>query len=166
MVKRLFLYSLAGAVVVFLGMQFSRPEQNLSNDQTQHLSTLYPLPDSVQAILTVACYDCHSNLTRYPWYASFQPVAGMMDQHIRHGKKDLNFSEFVTYRPRKQYRRMEQIAEMVKENEMPIPSYLSMHKDAILTDGQKEVLYRWVEATRDSMRKVFPEDSLKMRKRP
>ncbi|MFZ4621520.1 MAG: heme-binding domain-containing protein [Bacteroidota bacterium] len=165
MLKRLFLYSLAGIVVVLLGKQFDRPEKNLSNDQTKHFSTLYPLPDSVQAILTVACYDCHSNNTRYPWYAEFQPVAGMLNDHIQHGKKDLNFSEFASYRPRRQFRKMEELAELVKENEMPLPSYTAIHTDAVLNDQQKQTLYAWVEATREIMRTTFHPDSLKARKR-
>jgi len=165
MLKRLFLYTLAGIAVVLLGMQFDRPERNISNDQTKHFSTLYPIPDTVQAILTAACYDCHSNNTRYPWYAEFQPVAGVLDDHIRHGKKDLNFSEFATYRPRRQYRKMEEVTEMVREDFMPIADYRKMHSDAVLSEGQKALLYAWVSSTHDSMKLRFHPDSLKARKR-
>lgn len=165
MLKNLFIYSLAGVIVVLLGMQFDRPERNLSNDQTKHISTLYAVPDSVQAILTAACYDCHSNYTRYPWYAEFQPIAGFLNEHIQKGKKDLNFSEFASYRPRRQFHKMEEVVEMVKENWMPLPSYIEMHQDAILTEGQKSMLYAWVGTVQDSMKARFHPDSLKARKR-
>jgi hypothetical protein len=165
MIKRLVLYSLAGIAVVFLGMQFDRPVRNLSNDHTNHFSTLYPIPDTVRSILTAACYDCHSNYTRYPWYAEFQPVAGVLDDHIRHGKKDLNFSEFALYRPRRQFHKMEEVAELVKDDLMPIADYRKMHPDAVLSEGQKSLLFAWVDASLDSMKHRFHPDSLKARKR-
>ena len=151
--------------VVIIGVQFNRPVKNNSNDQSRHLSTLYPLPDSIDAILTAACYDCHSNNTRYPWYAEIQPVGLWMDGHIRHGKGDLNFSEFSDYSPRKQFRRLEQAQKMVDNKEMPLPSYTIIHKDAVLTDPQKQTLFAWINATRDSMKARFHPDSLKGRRR-
>lgn len=166
MVTRILLHILAAAFVVFLGMQFDRPERNESNDQSRHISTLFPVPDSVEAILKVACYDCHSNNTRYPWYANVQPVAGMMAEHVEHGKKDLNFSEFASYRMRRQFHKMEEVANMVRDTLMPIPDYLRMHKDAVLSEAQRQTLYAWVDATRDSMRVLYPADSLKARRRP
>lgn len=165
MVTRFILHILAAAALVFIGMQFDRPVKNDSNDQSKHFSTMFPLPDSVQAILTVACYDCHSNSTRYPWYADIQPVGSMIDDHIRHGKKDLNFSEFASYRPRRQFIKMGQIEELVTENLMPIPDYLKMHDDARLSDAQKQTLFAWVRSTRDSMKNLYHPDSLKSRPR-
>ena len=152
------------AIVVFvvvIGIQFFRPNKNISNDQTKHLSMLYPLPDSVDTILKIACYDCHSNNTRYPWYAEIQPVGWWLNDHIQEGKHDLNFSEFASYRIRKQYRRLEQIGQLVEKNEMPIPAYLIEHKDAVLTQPQKELLYSWIKSTRDSIAAHTPADSLK-----
>ena len=165
MKKRIAMFVLAAVVVVFLGLQLDRPAMNNSNDQSKHLSTLYPLPDSVASILTVACYDCHSNNTRHPWYYQIQPVGRWLSGHIQDGKKDLNFSEFASYRPRRQYRKLEQAAELIKENKMPISSYTIMHKEAVLTETQKNLLYTWTAATRDSMKAIFPPDSLKGRKR-
>ena len=63
-------------LIIFIGIQFIRPTKNKSgNISANDISTKYPVPDSVQAILKVACNDCHSNNTRYPWYAEIQPVA-------------------------------------------------------------------------------------------
>ncbi|MEI7905830.1 MAG: heme-binding domain-containing protein [Bacteroidota bacterium] len=165
MLKKIVIYIFAALVVLLLGMQFDRPAKNNSNDQSKHISTLYPVPDSIESILTVACYDCHSNNTRYPWYAEVQPAARFLNNHIQGGKKDLNFSEFASYRPRRQFRKLEQAAELIKEGEMPLPSYTLIHKDAVLTDHQRELLYAWIQVTRDSMKVMFHPDSLKARKR-
>ena len=60
---------------------------------------------------------------------------------------------------------MEEIQEMIEENEMPLPSYTIMHKDAVLSTDQKNLLYSWVQATKDSMKQLFHPDSLKARRR-
>lgn len=165
MLKKFFVYTLAALGIVLLGMQFDRPVRNSSTDQSKHISTLYPVPDSVESILRVACYDCHSNNTRYPWYAEVQPIGRLLNEHIQDGKKELNFSEFASYRPRRQFRKLEQAADLIKENEMPLTSYTVIHKDAVLTEQQKALLYSWINSTRDSMKVLFHPDSLKARKR-
>ena len=55
------------------------------------------MPDSVKVILQNACYDCHSNNTRYPWYVNIQPVGWWMSGHIADARDGLNFSEFGGY---------------------------------------------------------------------
>ncbi len=124
------------------------------------ISTKYPVPDSVAAILKVACNDCHSNNTRYPWYAEIQPVGWWLSNHIKDGKRGLNFSEFTSYRIKKQFHRLDDINELVKKNEMPISSYTIIHKDAILSEAQKLVIAKWTEALQDTIKAHYPPDSL------
>ena len=45
--------------------------------------------------LAKACNDCHSNNSKYPWYANFQPVHWWLEDHIKDGKKHLNFDEYT-----------------------------------------------------------------------
>ncbi|MFA6469671.1 MAG: heme-binding domain-containing protein [Bacteroidota bacterium] len=165
MFKKVFRFIILAAGIVFLGMQVDRPAKNISNDQSKHLSTVFAIPESVDSILTVACYDCHSNNTRYPWYAEFQPVGQWLDGHIRLGKKELNFSEFASYRPRKQYHKLEEIEEMVKDNLMPLSDYTIMHHDARLSDNQKSLLIAWTKTIQDSLKLIHHPDSLKVQKR-
>ncbi len=159
--KRLFIVLL----VVFIGIQFVRPAKNKAEGTGKNdISTLYAVPADVQTILKTSCNDCHSNNTVYPWYAEIQPVAWWLNEHIEDGKKDLNFSEFATYRIRRQYKKLEEINELVKKDEMPLNSYLWIHKDAKLNDQQKMVLAGWVEAVRDSIKARYPADSLVRKK--
>ena len=148
-------------LVIFIVIQFFRPEKNISSQiGPNDITTQYPVPDSIQAILKVACNDCHSNNTRYPWYAEIQPVAWWLSNHIKDGKKGLNFSEFTSYRLKKQYHRLDDINVMIKKNEMPIGSYTIIHKDAILTDRQKLAITNWTNALRDTLKNRYPADSL------
>ncbi len=158
--KKIVLSVFASAGMLFLGMQFDRPVRNNSDFQMNHISTFYGVPPDVNTILVTACYDCHSNNTRYPWYSEIQPIARMLEEHIVDGKKHLNFSEFMMYHPRRQFRKLEEIEGMVKADEMPLPSYTILHRDAVLSQKQKEMLYTWVRSVRDSMKHIHHPDSL------
>ncbi len=152
-------------LALFILSQFIRPERNLSNDQTRHISTKFPVPDTVEAIFKVACYDCHSNYTRYPWYANVQPVAWWLADHVEEGKRELNFSSFTTRKVAVQNKKLEEIIEMVREGEMPLPSFTWVHRDAILSQGQKDILMNWAQAGMDSLKAHYPADSLVLRRR-
>src|SRR5207249_4489476 len=112
---------------------FFRPAKNKAEGMSPHdITTKYTVPDDVQKILQVACYDCHSNNTRYPWYAEVQPVAWWLDGHIKDGKHSLNFSEFAGYPIRRQYKTMDEVMDLVKAGTMPLASYTWIHTDARL----------------------------------
>ncbi len=128
-----------GLLVIFVIIQFFHPAKNESTAVTaEDITVLYPTPDSVQHILQKACYDCHSNNTRYPWYNNIQPVAWWMNHHINEGKRELNFSEFSKRTLPKQAKKLKKLAQAIQEGWMPLNSYTWIHKDAILTDAEKE----------------------------
>lgn len=152
-------------LLAFIVIQFIRPAKNKSETMSKNdISTLYPVPTNVQAVLKSSCTDCHSNNTVYPWYAKIQPVYWWLDDHVRDGKKHLDLSEFATYSLRKQYHKLEEIEEMVKEGEMPLESYTWMHKDAKLTAEEKTVIYNFVKSTLETMKSRYPIDSLVRKK--
>ena len=159
--KKIFKRILMALLIIFIAIQFIRPAKNRSEGiSANDISTKYPVPDSLQAILKVACYDCHSNNTRYPWYAEIQPVAWWLNNHIKDGKSGLNFSEFTSYRIKKQFHRLDDINKQVKKNEMPLSSYTLIHTDAKLTEGQKLAIAAWATSIRDSIKAHYPPDSL------
>jgi hypothetical protein len=148
-------------LLAFIIIQFFRPTKNKAEGISKNdISTLYAVPTDVQTILKTSCYDCHSNNTVYPWYAEVQPVAWWLNNHVVDGKKHLNFSEFAGYSLRRQYHKLEETNEMVKEGEMPLDSYLWIHKNAKLSDGQKLILANWVGTVMDTMKARHPIDSL------
>lgn len=159
--KKIFKRILIALLVIFIVIQFIRPAKNISAGVSPHdISTIYPVPGSVQQILKVACNDCHSNNTRYPWYAEIQPVGWWLANHVKDGKRGLNFSEFTSYRIKKQFHRLDDINELVKNGAMPLSSYTWIHKDAILTEQQKRTIAEWATSLQDSMKAQYPPDSL------
>ena len=131
---------------IVFSIQFIRPAKNIGGNETMmnDISTIYPVPENVQHILKVSCYDCHSNKTWYPWYSNFQPLGWWMQFHVNEGKLELNFNEFASYEKEKQQKKLEEIVEEVKENYMPLPSYLKIHKEAKLSQDEKKILTDWV----------------------
>lgn len=160
MIKKLLL----ALLVVLLVLQAFRPEKNNSGNKENDISSLYPVPSNVEQILTKACNDCHSNNTVYPWYAEIQPVAWWLDDHVKDGKKHLNFNEFASYKLAKQYHKLEEVFDEVKIGEMPLESYTVVHRDAKLTEAERSILMDWSVAVRDSMKARFPADSLILKK--
>jgi hypothetical protein len=153
-------------LLIVVVIQFFHPKRNISTAASPNdISALYPMKSEVDIILKKACNDCHSNNTRYPWYANIQPVAWWLNDHVRDGKRGLNFNEFATYPLRRQYRKLEEIKEQVKEGEMPLSSYTLIHTDANLTAGEKASLTNWVDSIRNVMKATYPADSL-ARKKP
>lgn len=134
----------AGLILLFLFglLQFiPRPEKNISSVEAKNsIEKLFPIPDSVLTILKTACYDCHSNNTRYPWYSNIQPVALFLNKHIVEGKKELNFDEFGNYTGRRQQSKLKAIASQVKDGDMPLSSYSILHKNSRLTSGERDYI--------------------------
>jgi len=164
MVKKILL----GILILLVVIQFFRPEQNLSDDNTHHISKMYVVPAEVSDVLKVACNDCHTNKTTYPWYSNVQPVAWWLDHHVTDGKRHLNFSAFTNTSIARQNHKFEEIIETVEEAEMPLPSYtwLGLHPEANLTDAQKKTIMDWAQQQMDLLKEKYPADSLEMKRRP
>jgi hypothetical protein len=156
---------LIGLLVALVIIQFFGPERNLSGNTQNDLSTKYPMPDSVKAIVNKACADCHSNKTVYPWYASIQPLGFWFADHVKEGKSEMNFNEFASYSIAKQNHKLEEVIEQVKEGEMPLPSYTLIHSEAKLTEAEKVTLTEWCQSIMDTLKATYPADSLKLKKK-
>jgi hypothetical protein len=126
-------------LIIFLLMQFYQPAHNISYEQdtSLHFTTVFKTPENIESMLQTSCYDCHSNNTNYPWYSHIQPGAWFMANHIKDGKKELNFSEFGNYSTRRQKSKLKAIAGQIKSDKMPLFSYTIIHKNAILNKVQK-----------------------------
>lgn len=136
-------------LVVLVIIQFFHPARNVSTaDQPNALAKAYPIPASVDTILQKACYDCHSNNSRYPWYFHVQPSAWFLANHIKDGKRHFNFDEFMSYPKDRKDHKLEEFEEMIEHDEMPLSSYKWMHADARLTEAEKSVLLAWVKQLR------------------
>jgi hypothetical protein len=150
---------------LFLILQLFPISRNQSKEYSKDISTIEKITPDVKNILQSSCYDCHSNNSNYPIYASIQPIAWWLQHHIDEGKEELNFSEFAGYSPRRRFHKLEEIKEQIVENEMPLYSYTIVHTQAKLSEQQKSILINWVNSTMAKMKADYHPDSLKMKRK-
>ena len=134
-------------LLALIVMQFFRPEKNNGGYESfVNFEKDTKLPDEVLSILKMNCFDCHTNQTRYPWYAEIAPISFWLDGHIKHGKGEFNMSKWDSYSLKKKDEKMEELIEKVKKGEMPLNSYTWIHGS--LSEEDKELLLEWVSMVR------------------
>ncbi len=99
-------------------------------------------PEEIQAILKRSCFDCHSNHTTFPWYSDIAPVSWFTKMHVKEGREKMNFSTWSSYDDEKKLKYLEKIPKAI-QTKMPLSSYLIIHKEAVLSDADKEALKNW-----------------------
>jgi hypothetical protein len=157
-----------GLIFLLVLIQFIPAERNESNDTEFDITKSYDVPDNVAMILKGACNDCHTNLTRYPWYSNIQPVKYMLADHVKEGKRKWNLSTFTKLPLAVQNHKFEEVVEMVEEKEMPLASYtyFGLHPEAKLTEEERKILVDWAKNQMAILAATYPADSLKMKPRP
>lgn len=106
-----------------------------------------PVTNSIQwnsaeteQLARTACFDCHSNETRYPWYAAVAPVSWLVNKDINEGRDEMNFSTNGRFEG-------DEMVEQIERGEMPPGIYLPMHPEANLSAEQKQQLMDGLLAT-------------------
>ncbi len=136
---RWFLISLA---VVFVALQFRQPDRANPAVVSEIMA-----PPEIAEILERSCYDCHSNETRWPWYAYVAPVSWWLADHVHDGRKDLNFSEWPVLDFEGLEHNFREIDEQIANDEMPLKSYLLLHPGARLSEEEKRALLDWARSS-------------------
>ena len=136
-------------LIVFIIVQFFRPDKNDGNIASVNAFLMDTSPnEDVKLVLKSACFDCHSDHTRYPWYNNITPVNYWLADHIDHGKGHFNVSKWNDYSDKKKDHKLEELIEMVEAKEMPLPSYTWTHGDAKLSEEQIDAMVAWAKAVR------------------
>lgn len=139
-------------LVAFVGIQFIPTERNQSDfvPKTDFL-LVNNTPETIGKLVMESCYDCHSNNTKYPWYNRIQPIAWFLEDHIKEGKKELNFSEWDAYSNRRKNSKLKSIISQIRDDEMPLFSYTLLHRDAVYSDSEKELIIEYITQIKESL---------------
>jgi hypothetical protein len=102
-------------------------------------------PTPVKAALESACYDCHSNQTRWPWYSGAAPLSWLVARDVVRGRRRLNFSDWDDYAsdPQTLKRKLGEIAKFVASGDMAPWYYTTLHRQARLTGVQRGLIVNW-----------------------
>ncbi|MGE5249473.1 MAG: heme-binding domain-containing protein [Bacteroidota bacterium] len=83
-----------------------------------------------------ACFDCHSNQTRWPWYSNIAPVSWLIYHDVSEGRQHINFSDWDRAVPQ----HVDEFRKVFEKNSMPPASYLLLHPEARLSGPEKQQL--------------------------
>ena len=131
-------------IVVFILAQFFGPEKNQGDVLSFESFFKDTNPsEEVTYILEETCFDCHSDVTRYPWYDNITPVNYWLASHVIDGKEEFNISAWDLYSTKKKDHKFEELIELVENKEMPLKSYTFTHSEANLSDAQIAAVVDW-----------------------
>ena len=127
-------------VIGLFAMQFIPVQRSNPSDRGQPAA-----PPEVETILRRACYDCHSNETRWLWYARIAPISFLLARDVKEGRRELNFSIWDRYEQRRKARKLKEIVKEVEQGDMPPWYYIPVHTDAKLSQGDREAIVKWAK---------------------
>jgi len=101
-------------------------------------------PPEVKQILKTSCYDCHSNETRLAWFDEIVPAYWLAASDVKSARQHLNFSEIGKLPPPQQKATLYEAVSQIQLGAMPLPDYARLHRDAVVTPAQLNVLKKYL----------------------
>ena len=144
------LTALAAALIAATAAWRSPGPAPAMTDPSLVLGALNPVPAPVMGVLRRGCFDCHSNETRWPWYARVPPSSWLVVRDVERGRGQMNFSWWGRYNPFDRADMLDRICNLVSKERMPPWQYRLAHAEARLSDHDVAILCDWsgAEATR------------------
>ncbi len=138
MVRKWLKWVLLGGASLFLALQlvpYGRDHTNPAMAGQPEWST-----PAVRALASRACFDCHSNETRWTWYTNVAPISWLVQYDVVKGREALNFSEWN--RP---HQEAKDAAKEMLDGEMPPALYTLLHREAVLSTAERRALIEGLE---------------------
>ncbi len=136
-------------IAIFIAIQFIEVDvpANVESNPKYEIEA----PQEIVSILKRSCYDCHSNKSTYPWYDRVAPVSWIVKDHVKNGRKVVNFSLWNSYKKKKQKFFADKLGKSIIIR-MPMPSYLWLHPEARLSNAEKKLLKEWGENLKEKIK--------------
>ncbi len=138
------LRGIAIGVGVLVGLFVLMQAVPYGRDHTNPPVIVEPAWDSprTRELAVRACFDCHSNETKWPWYGNVAPMSWVLQRHVNIGRSVLNFSEW-----NRTWDLGEQAASQTIRREMPPRTYRMLHPEAVLSKDENIELARGLAKT-------------------
>ena len=132
--------TLAVLVIIFGVMQLI-PYGRTHSNPARRIEPEWDSPRTRELVVR-ACFDCHSNETRWPWYANVAPMSWVVEYDVEKAREIVNFSEWGKHQPLAPYS-----AHSVAARGMPPAKYKVAHPEADLTQEETLDLIHGLERT-------------------
>ncbi|MBL6970479.1 MAG: heme-binding domain-containing protein [Campylobacterales bacterium] len=126
-------------IILFISLQLIQINKHNPTVDTQ---LEIKAPKEIMTIFKKACYDCHSNETKWPWYSSIAPMSWSISSHVEDGRKWLNFSVWENYSQEEKEKKIKEIFRAVYIA-MPPSDYIYFHDEASLTKEERTYVRDW-----------------------
>ena len=151
--KRALRISIVGAIVGFGAIQLVPVRDIGSNPPARYQ---IDAPAEVVQIMKRACFDCHSNETRWPLYSRIAPGSWLMSRDVHKGRAHHNFSEWGSVDEDERQTDRENCWEQIEAGNMPPWFYLyPMHLSARLSPADKALLKDYLLKGADGSKKAI-----------
>lgn len=139
---------IAGIILAILILIQLIPVKLPENDPStnQDLIMLEGISGEEARLLRVACYDCHSNQTVYPWYSRVAPVSWLVIRDVKLGRESANYSDWGNFDRANRIKVLTKTSEEIESGSMPMPIYSAIHGEARLSDEERQLLISWADA--------------------
>jgi cytochrome c551/c552 len=142
-IGRIILILIGAGLVLFVLIQLIPIGRNHTNPPVV-IEPIWNSP-ATRELAKIACFDCHSNETVWPWYSNIAPVSWLVYYDVVGGRNRMNFSEWNSnFHPN-----VDELVGIIQEGEMPPVQYLLMHPNANLSAADKQALI-------DGLRRSIP----------
>jgi hypothetical protein len=147
--KKLIGIGAACAVVGFIGLQvfpakkIGIPTEDIGTNPPERFDI--GAPPEVAAIMRRACFDCHTNETKWPLYARMAPGSWLMARDVHNGRNHLNLSHWADSDEEERQSDKENCWEQIESGAMPPWFYIyPLHLGAKLSAADKATLKDWL----------------------
>jgi heme-binding protein len=142
-----------GVIAVLLLIQLIQPSRtNPPVVASRSLAAHMAVPPDVDAVLKRGCYDCHSSETVWPWYSHVAPVSWYVAHDVNVARSHVNFQDWEAQEnPKEALEHLGLTCKLMREGKMPPADYLTMHKNANVSQADIETVCAWTQ-------KVVPAD--------
>ncbi len=118
----------------------------------------FEAPRAVRSAILTACFQCHSEQPRWPWYTQLAPVSWFVHAQVGAARKRLNFSAWkdYLYDPGTAARKFGAINQMVRSGAMPPWYFRTLSARGRLTPAQRAAIETWAIEGRAQALKAEP----------
>jgi len=136
--------SLPGLILVLSVLTPPKPSSHAGDPVLQGAQ----VGTDVLEILQRSCGDCHTEDTHYPWYSYVAPVSWLVESDVSGGRRHLNLSRWSEYPLARKERNLSEIANQVKDGDMPLVQYTWIHRKAKLSAADVAAIFQWTQTER------------------
>jgi hypothetical protein len=136
-------------IVVLVILVIGAAARSPSHDEDAHadpavaLSVRTRVPEPVMSTVRRACFGCHSNETRWPWYSALPVASQLIERDVNDGRGQINFSQWAQYNPFDRADMLDKICELASKRKMPPLPYRMLHSEARLSAANVAELCAW-----------------------